>query len=100
MRFWHILFWHIFLISMTGKKLKKSIHERDYHSVLSLLRQYREANNLTQTQLAEKIGADQTFISKIETGERRIDILELRVICSALGISLLDFVKNLETKLK
>ncbi len=85
---------------MAIKKLKKTINAKEYHKVISLLRECRESKNITQKNLADKIGSDQTFISKIEIGERRLDIIELRVFCEALGITLTDFVSQLEFKIK
>ena len=67
--------------------------------VLALLKQLRTKANLTQADLAKKITQPQSFVSKYESGERRLDILELRTICLALGITLSDFVKKLEDKL-
>lgn len=46
------------------------------------------------------IDTDQTFISKIENSERRIDVIELRTICKALKISFTDFVIELEKHLE
>lgn len=54
---------------------------------------------LTQADLAKKLKQPQSFVSKYESGERRLDILELRSICTVLEISLADFVKKLEDKL-
>lgn len=78
-------------------KIQKSIHAREYHKVISLIREYREKKNLTQKELADKIGTDQTFISKIEIGERRVDVIELRIICLALDVSLIEFINHLES---
>ena len=55
---------------------------------------------LKQSDLADMIGAPQSFISKIESGERRIDLIELRTLCNALGSSLEDFVIEFEKSLK
>ncbi len=50
--------------------------------------------NLTQAQLAEKIGQTQSYVSKYENGEQRLDLTELEAICHALDISLLAFVER------
>ncbi len=84
---------------MDNNKIKKSIHAKEYHSVISMIREYRESKGFTQKELAAKIGTDQTFISKVENSERRLDIIELRTICKALDISLVDFIQELETHL-
>lgn len=58
----------------------------------NLLRQIRLDANLTQLQLAEKIGQTQSYVSKYENGEQRLDLIELEAVCNAAGISLTDFV--------
>ena len=65
----------------------------------ALLKQLRTNAQLTQAGLASKLKQPQSFVSKYESGERRLDILELRSICAVLEISLADFVKALEDKL-
>ncbi len=65
-----------------------------------LLRELRTEAGLRQSDLAKRLGQPQSFISKYESGERRLDVLELREICRALGISLKDFVERLEQTLK
>lgn len=66
----------------------------------SLLRQVRTEVGLTQMEIAGRVGQPQSFVSKYESGERRLDVLELRAVCSAMGISLADFVKRLEHALR
>jgi transcriptional regulator with XRE-family HTH domain len=80
--------------------VRKSIHTSQHKQLLTLLRQIRLEAGLTQAQLAESLNTDQTLISKIESGERRIDVLELRDICKAVGITLEAFVRKLEKSLK
>jgi len=50
----------------------------------------------TQVQLAEAMRMPQSFVSKYESGERRLDLLEIRDVCNALGISLVDFARRFE----
>lgn len=51
---------------------------------------------LRQADLAKKLGEPQSFVSRYESGERRLDVLELRHICTVLGVSLADFIERLE----
>jgi transcriptional regulator with XRE-family HTH domain len=60
----------------------------------------RVESGLTQVDLAERIERDQTFVSKYESGQRRLDALELREICQAIGITLEEFARRLEKALK
>lgn len=68
----------------------------DKQRFLDLLRQIRIDAGLRQEDLAEKLGQPQSFVSRYESGERRVDLLELGEICRALGLSLSDFVKRFE----
>ena len=58
----------------------------------ALLRQIRLERNLTQSQLAESIGESQSYVSKYENGEQRLDLIELEAVCAAVGIPLTVFV--------
>lgn len=58
----------------------------------ALLRNVRVDANLTQSQLAEKIGQTQSYVSKYESGEQRLDLIELEAVCESVGISLKEFV--------
>lgn len=60
----------------------------------ALLRQVRLDANLTQLKVAEKIGQTQSYVSKYESGEQRLDLIELEIVCKAVGISLTDFVQK------
>jgi ribosome-binding protein aMBF1 (putative translation factor) len=76
--------------------MDKSIHSARYAVFLKVFREARERAGLTQVQLARKIGETQTFISKCERGERRVDVIELRTFCRAFGLDLKQFVAALE----
>lgn len=59
-----------------------------------LLRQARVEANLTQGQVAEIIGQTQSYVSKYENGEQRLDLIELEAVCKAVGIPLTEFVRR------
>jgi transcriptional regulator with XRE-family HTH domain len=67
--------------------------------MLTLLRETRQAAGVTQVQLAERLDETQSQISKLERGEVRIDVIELRTILLALGASLPAFMAKLEERL-
>jgi ribosome-binding protein aMBF1 (putative translation factor) len=72
--------------------MEKSIHSARYAVFLKVLREARERAGLTQVQLARKIGETQTFVSKCDRGERRVDVVELQAFCDAFGLNLKQFV--------
>lgn len=80
--------------------MAKSIYTREYTAVTRLLREAREAAELTQVELAEKLGQSQSFVSKYERGERRLDIIQLRTVCLTMSVSLPEFVDRLEKVLR
>jgi ribosome-binding protein aMBF1 (putative translation factor) len=82
------------------KIMEKSIHQKRYHTLIALLRAKREAAGVTQTQLSKKLGVNQTVVSKIETCERRIDVIELMDLCNAINISFMEFIDELNIKLR
>ena len=77
----------------------KGNHKKDYLILIELLYRLRTNSGLTQQQLAAKLGVPQSYVSKVETGERRIDVIELRKICNALNSNLIEFSVILEKEL-
>ncbi len=63
------------------------------------LKDLRQQKGFTQAQLAKRLALPQSYVSKYETGERRLDFVETVSVCEALGISLDDFVKAFSKKL-
>ena len=80
--------------------MDKSIHTQEQERFQELLREIRAEAGLRQVDLAEALGQSQSFVSKYESGERRLDILELRQVCEALGLTLSQFVGRLEGSLR
>ena len=80
--------------------MEKSIYSKEYSLFLEQLRKAREERGLTQIDVAERLGQTQSFVSKVERGERRLDVVELRAFCSAIGMSFTTFVGQIEKVLK
>lgn len=76
--------------------INKSIHSKLYHRIIARLRAKREGKGLSQYQLSQILKVQQSYVSKIETCERRLDILELMNICEALDLSFFDFVREID----
>lgn len=72
------------------------IGSAEQKKLLALLRQIRLDAGLRQEDLAKRLGKPQPYVSKYESGERRLDVLELREICIAVGIRLPDFIREFE----
>lgn len=69
-----------------------STHNSDYQLLLSILRTTRKRVGVSQVELAERLGNTQTFVSKCERGERRIDAVELVEFAEALGVPPLELL--------
>jgi transcriptional regulator with XRE-family HTH domain len=78
----------------------KTIHDDAYLVLIDCLRKARQDAGVTQTDLAALLGTDQPYISKYERSERRLDIIEVRSICQALGLDLLEFIASFEKELE
>jgi len=76
--------------------MEKSIYTKQLNQALALLKNLRQNAKLTQKDLALKLDKPQSFVSKYESGERRIDIIELMTICNALGIQISEYISKLE----
>lgn len=80
--------------------MKANRIQQDNKVLRELLRYLRLTAGLRQEDIAERLRVPQSVISKYESGERRLDILELRCLCELFGVTLQDFVSRLEAKLK
>jgi transcriptional regulator with XRE-family HTH domain len=78
--------------------MEKSIHTREYAVLLRLLKRAREATGLTQVQVAKRLKLSQSFVTKMECGDRRIDLMQLRTICRLYGSTLAEFVAEFEAE--
>lgn len=65
-----------------------ALHTRRYRAFLAKLRRAREEAGLTQVEVAKLVGRPQTWVSKCELGERRVDVVELEDLAMAYGKTL------------
>jgi transcriptional regulator with XRE-family HTH domain len=68
--------------------MTRALSDPRYVHLIAKLRRAREGVSFSQAQLSLRLGKPQSFVAKYETGERRLDIVEVFSICAALGISL------------
>jgi transcriptional regulator with XRE-family HTH domain len=76
--------------------MDKSIHSSEYLVFLKIFKDARRRAGLTQEEFARQIGETQSFVSKCERGERRIDLVELRTMCRVLAVRLDTFIEQFE----
>lgn len=74
--------------------MPKSRYTAQYERLLGALRQARQDAHLTQAQVAKHFGSHASFVSKIESGERRIDVVELAQFCRLYGVRLAVFLRH------
>ncbi len=79
--------------------MKPSRYSSDYAHFLAELRSARASAGVSQVQLAEALGQLQTYVSKCELGDRRLDVIELRAWVVALGGDPVGFMSGLEERI-
>ena len=79
--------------------MEKSLYSENQKKLQKLLRDLRMNAEMRQEDVADVLDVPQSFVSKYESGERRLDILELREVCAAIGVSLSVFCRKLESEL-
>lgn len=62
-------------------------HRHLYESLRKALTDARLSKGLTQTEVATRLGKPQSFVSKYESGERRLDVVEFLKVCQALSVN-------------
>lgn len=63
-----------------------------------LVKELRLAKGLTQTELARRLRVPQSYVSKYETGERRLDLPETALLCDTIGVPFSQFVRLYERR--
>ena len=76
--------------------MQKSVYTRKYRRLIESLREARLAANLTQSDAGKALKRHQSFVSKIESGERRIDVIELVELCSLYKTSVVEILRVAE----
>jgi len=79
--------------------MAKSLYRAETAVLLALLREFRAKAGLTQAQCSQALGRPQSFMSDVERGIRRLDLVQLRDLCHVLGISLSTLIRHFEKRL-
>lgn len=64
-----------------------SIYSAEYQLVINALKDARLKQNMTQEKLAQALNRPQSFIAKVESGERRLDVVEFVHIARLLSLN-------------
>jgi len=80
--------------------LKKTIYSDEYTAFRELLKETRIKLGLSQDELGKRLGTHQPFIARIESGQRRLDVVEFIHMMRAMELSSLSFLKKLESRTK
>ena len=74
----------------------KTIYRREHDVLLSLIKKHRKEAGLTQVECSRALERPQSFMSDVETGSRRLDIVQLHDLCKILGLNLSDLISEFE----
>lgn len=80
--------------------MRKSHHSLENQVFLEMLKACRIDRQLRQRDVASKIGCNQSMVSKVESGERRLDVIELRGWLMAVGVDFVCFAGDLNERLR
>jgi len=73
--------------------MSKSVYTKDYKEIINRLKQARIDAGLSQQAVADKLGKPQSYISKIESGERRLDVAEIKKFATIYKKDVSFFIK-------
>jgi len=71
----------------------KSIYSKEYKAVIERFKKARLESGLKQEEVAKKLNKPQSYVSKIESGERRLDVVELKIIAEVYKKNIEYFIK-------
>lgn len=74
--------------------MPKAIHRPEHDVFLSLLKARRISAGLTQVQCSTALGRPQSFMSDVERGVRRLDIIQIYDLCTVLGCDVVDLIRE------
>lgn len=85
--------WRPYLADVDGLSFQQQ-HHRELRRLGTMLAEARKAAGLRQVDVAARLARSQSYVTKYEAGERRLDLFELRQVCEALGLPLREVVSR------
>lgn len=79
--------------------MTKAIYRPEYEVFLEILKRRRIAAGLTQVECSNALGRPQSFMSDVERGSRRLDIIQIRDLCQVLGCDFLELLQEFQNHL-
>lgn len=76
--------------------MKSGSKAKERKRIARILRDLRVSKKLRQIDVADRLNEQQSYVSRYESGEARLDLVDLRGICDALGVRLIDLVRIVE----
>lgn len=76
--------------------MPKSVHSERHRMIATALASQRRAKGLSQAEVAKVLGRHQPFIANIESGERRVDLVELMDIAKIIDLDVVALVRDLQ----
>ncbi|MEM9619297.1 MAG: helix-turn-helix transcriptional regulator [Pseudomonadota bacterium] len=66
--------------------MSKTLGSKRHKALIAILTEKREASGMTQTEIADKLGEYQSFVARVESGQRRVDVIEFLDLTEILGL--------------
>lgn len=80
--------------------MSKTLPSPHHSALVQFLREVRGASGVTQVEMAKRLGRDQSTISLLEKGQRRVDVIEFIRIAEALGVDPVELFARVVERLK
>lgn len=79
--------------------MNKELYNKRWKIFREVLKIERKYHKISQKRLAKMLSIEQSYVSKTEIGDRRLDVIELMEYCDAMGLTLTEFVFRMEGRL-
>lgn len=78
--------------------MPKSLHSERHQALALALAEQRRRKGLTQAQVAAALGRKQPFVANIESGQRRVDVVELLDIAAVIDLDVAALILSIAQK--